>query len=265
MGSDVSATHILEPSKFDRDYFHKKMRLWPRFWSYLGYDQLPDLHDRRVLDIGCGHGAFVVAAAMNGAEAVGIDLEQRSLETGEYMVVQEYPEVASRVCFLNTDLSEYNDGAFDYVLSYEVFEHILDLPTVLKHLYRLLKPGGVLLAAWGPLWPSALGGHWLGYWPLFRGFGIQIPFSQLMFTRIALMRYGREYRRSVKTIQDTGLNGLSLKDNVSIVNASPFEVHQWQTNVGAHWAYRVFRLLARVPVLRGFFTQNIYAILRKPE
>jgi len=265
MDANGTVTRIREPSTHDRDYFHKKMRLWPRFWSYLGYDRRPDLNGRQVLDIGCGYGSFVVAAALDGAQAVGIDINQESLHVGEYMLRNQYSDATSRVQFLNIQLAELNDSKFDYILSNETFEHILDLPSIMDHLYRLLKPGGLLLAVWGPIWPSAFGGHWLGYWPLFRGFGIQIPFSHLLLTRISLFRYSREIRRTSKTIQDAGLNGLTLKDNISIVDATPFEVSHWKTNVGQHLAYRIFRILSMVPGLRNLFTHNIYAILRKPD
>jgi ubiquinone/menaquinone biosynthesis C-methylase UbiE len=49
------------------------------------------------------------------------------------------------------------------VSSDAVFEHIKNLPVVLSEFSRVLKPGGLLYASFGPLWYGYGGDHISGY------------------------------------------------------------------------------------------------------
>jgi 2-polyprenyl-3-methyl-5-hydroxy-6-metoxy-1,4-benzoquinol methylase len=93
----------------------------------------------RVLDLGCGKGAFAIRLA---ERAVRVDAVDRSAE----MI-----EVARRVvpgnvtCQLG-DVAEMTlpDEAYDAITSISAFHH-LSLPTVLPRLAQALRPGGVLI------------------------------------------------------------------------------------------------------------------------
>jgi ubiquinone/menaquinone biosynthesis C-methylase UbiE len=62
----------------------------------------------------------------------------------------------------NDDIDTFYDGKnipfknnyFDSVLSTEVFEHVFNLDEVLAELYRVLKPGGYLVATMPFVWPE---------------------------------------------------------------------------------------------------------------
>lgn len=45
----------------------------------------------------------------------------------------------------------YPDGTFDFIYSFDVFEHLPDLPPVLKDCTRVLKPGGVFHTSLHPI------------------------------------------------------------------------------------------------------------------
>ncbi len=51
-----------------------------------------------------------------------------------------------------------------------VFEHVRDIPKVLAQFHRILKPGGVLYATFGPLWYGWGGDHVSGYDSVLSGF-----------------------------------------------------------------------------------------------
>jgi SAM-dependent methyltransferase len=53
----------------------------------------------------------------------------------------------------------YMDDSFDLILNIATFEHIHALPDALLQMHRLLKPGGMVYAQFGPLWSSAVGHH----------------------------------------------------------------------------------------------------------
>lgn len=53
----------------------------------------------------------------------------------------------------------FRDRAFGSVFTVAAFEHILDLPQALRELHRVLKPGGLVYADFGPIWSSTVGHH----------------------------------------------------------------------------------------------------------
>jgi cyclopropane-fatty-acyl-phospholipid synthase len=100
----------------------------------------------RVLDVGCGWGAFVCNAARNyGVEAVGITL---SSEQADYARRRADAEgVGDRVEIRIQDYRDVHDGPFDAIASIGMSEHVGQemLPTYSKELFALLRPGGRLL------------------------------------------------------------------------------------------------------------------------
>ena len=100
----------------------------------------------RILDVGCGWGAFVCNAARSyGVEAVGITV---SSEQAEYARRRADAEgVGDRVEFRLQDYRDVEGGPFDAVASIGMSEHVgkAMLPTYSEELFRLLRPGGRLL------------------------------------------------------------------------------------------------------------------------
>ena len=97
---------------------------------------------RTVLDAGCGEGYGAAAMADTGADrVVAVDLEPGVIEHIE----RAYPQVEPIRAEL-TDLP-LPDGAFDLITSFQVIEHVWDVPAYLASLRRVLAPGGELLLA----------------------------------------------------------------------------------------------------------------------
>ena len=92
----------------------------------------------RLLDFGCGNGAFARWMAEHGYDAVG--LEPFSL--GE-------PVTAGRLTLLRAPLEDAEGalGDFDVITLWHVLEHLRDPVQVLERLRRHLKPDGVLLVS----------------------------------------------------------------------------------------------------------------------
>jgi SAM-dependent methyltransferase len=92
----------------------------------------------RVLDLGCGAGAFLTALRDAGAEPVGVEIADAAAERARATGVE--------VRLLERDGTlPFGHGEFDLVWCSEVLEHVPDALALLQETRRVLKPGGRLL------------------------------------------------------------------------------------------------------------------------
>lgn len=162
--------------------------------------------DRDVLDFGCGPGEEVVEIAEHGARhVIGIDLRQKWLDLGIAHAAER--GVAERCTFAR----EWREPV-DLIVSLDSFEHFGDPAGVLVHMRGLLRPGGKVLAAFGPTWYHPLGGH------IYSVF----PFSHLIFSERALVRWRALHKSDgATTIEESGLNKMTIRRFIQLVEASP--------------------------------------------
>jgi SAM-dependent methyltransferase len=85
--------------------------------------------DRRVLDFGCGNGDVVALLQARGWDAWGADIA---------LPLQH----SERLTLIESGATTFPAGWFDLVISQEVFEHVADLSSVARELWRITKPGG---------------------------------------------------------------------------------------------------------------------------
>ena len=114
-----------------------------------------------VCDIGCGYGA----TAKILAERYGADVTGMTISSTQWRYAQEHNHVPGKTTYLQRDWYENQlpDNRFDVVETVESLEHMPDLPTFFRECYRVMKPGGRLVAmAWmGCANPSALSKRFL--------------------------------------------------------------------------------------------------------
>jgi len=248
-GGDAMRTDF--PSEWV-DYFDCIYDKWESEWQRFG--DHPALAGQRVLDFGCGFGAFAARAAQEGASVVGADIDQANVTFAGQHCRDRFGELD--IEFSTKPLEKL--GTFDIIMTHEVFEHILNLEECLETLHERLRPRGLLYAAWGPLWSSPLGGHQL----VMHIRGLPVPYSHLA-TRLALARFRARTGEGARSIQELHLNGLRPRDYEVLTRRSPFDVVSWQTNVGKHPAYRLLQRAATI--VPRFAISNTYAILRKGD
>lgn len=105
-----------------------------------------DVRGATVLDAGCGEGYGLARLADAGAARVlGIDLDPTTVAHAERTYARRYQQIEVRQANL-VDLP-LADDLVDVVVSFQVIEHLWDVPTYLAELRRVLRPGGRLLVA----------------------------------------------------------------------------------------------------------------------
>lgn len=115
-----------------------------------------NLEHKMVLDHGCGLGGKTTTMAEAGAAHVfGLDMRDRFQEAVQY---SENQGLSISFLIFDGQRIPLGDQSMDVVISSNVLEHVMDLDLVTKDLFRVLRPGGVLLLRWHP-YATRFGGH----------------------------------------------------------------------------------------------------------
>ncbi|MDE2023958.1 MAG: class I SAM-dependent methyltransferase [Gammaproteobacteria bacterium] len=162
----------------------------------------------RLLDVGCGNGAFLCRALEMGIQVQGCEPDPAAAATCRNMGLHV---VAGDVW-----TAAYADGSFTYITLNHVIEHVTDPSRLLGKLLALLEPGGTLWLALPN--PSALGLRlfrrgWKGLHPPFH---LLIPSQRILrewlqhagFTDVRFVRRGMQspglWRESVRIAEREG-------------------------------------------------------------
>lgn len=96
-----------------------------------------------ILDIGCGNGYYLSLLNRLGLKLnlTGIDNDKLGLLDAERFIADERVELV----FGNAEILPFKNNSFDKIIISEVIEHLQNEKIVLKEIYRVLKPGGILV------------------------------------------------------------------------------------------------------------------------
>jgi SAM-dependent methyltransferase len=100
------------------------------------------LTGRRVLDLGCGPGHNVVAAALQGAYAIGVDAASAMVAHGRTLAEENGMRVEWRVGDI-AELAWLRADSIDVALATGVLAHIEDFDRVMRQVHRVLRTGGI--------------------------------------------------------------------------------------------------------------------------
>lgn len=98
----------------------------------------PYRKNNRLLDVGCGAGSFIEAAARAGWQATGIEVSRKA---AEYVTGRGFEVFCGEL-----ENAGYPDDHFDVVILSEVLEHVPNPRALLEASARVLRTGGLL---WG--------------------------------------------------------------------------------------------------------------------
>lgn len=113
--------------------------LWKRLSRHVASRIKP--HDRRILDFGCGAGAFVEYLSRDGREVVGVDLSPTAIAAAR----ARHPTVDFRAIVPGAPLP-FPDGTFDAVWCCRTLQHVGagDFDRIAGELRRVLRPRGLV-------------------------------------------------------------------------------------------------------------------------
>jgi len=95
-----------------------------------------DVRGKRILDVGCGSGRYMVALAARGADVVGIDFAANMLELARKLAERE--GVLDRCEFVLGDFLAYDlTGPFDISLALGLFDYVADPAPFLQRMHAL--------------------------------------------------------------------------------------------------------------------------------
>lgn len=142
----------------------------------------------RLLDIGCSSGALLRSAMTHGFDAEGVEPAAQAAEFAKgtgLKVFQGYLEEA-----------RFPASSFDAVTLMEVIEHLPDPSALLREVWRVLKPNGVLVVGTGNAasWTVRLVGARWGYFQV-AGHGGHISFFNPTSLGVLAQRCGFRVER----------------------------------------------------------------------
>ena len=140
--SEVEKFNQLATEWWDTDgAFATLHQINPLRVSYI--QRFTELHNLRVLDVGCGGGILCEALCDLGANVTGIDLAPDSLRVAEQhaknnRLAIHYQNISAEA------LVESTPGAFDVVICMEMLEHVPTPSKIIRACAQLVKPSGHL-------------------------------------------------------------------------------------------------------------------------
>ncbi len=107
-----------------------------------------EIQGRRVLEVG---GCLPREIVRRADPAAWISVDPRNPDQGDDPDFRSIRGIAQ--------LLPFPDGSFDFVFSSNAFHHISALDSALFEMRRVLRPGGLVFANFGPIWSAPDGSH----------------------------------------------------------------------------------------------------------
>jgi SAM-dependent methyltransferase len=125
------------------------------FLSPGGLDEVADMLQRdsvlgrRVLDIGSWLGGVdaLLVSQHGAAEVIGVDVEEELIEASIALIASKGLSNSVKFQLVESGPLPFQNDSFDVVFSKDAMVHILDKASLYKEVLRVLKPGGVFVAA----------------------------------------------------------------------------------------------------------------------
>jgi len=133
-------------SNYDRPAEVLSLLQYSRWHRFL-LSKLAPLDGARVLDMATGTGAVALKVAQRpGARVVGADVTRPMLVQAKARAAREGPSPRLELVECTAEAVPFTDGAFDAVIFTYLLRYVSDVPSTLRELARVLRPGGIMLS-----------------------------------------------------------------------------------------------------------------------
>lgn len=108
-------------------------------WQHRQFIDDSNMYGKRLLDVGCGPGAFINEAKKKGYEVWGLDFDRENVRVARerYGIEHVYPKSVA-------ELKDFSKTSFDVATFFEVLEHLDDPVAFMKEIKSVLAPGGYI-------------------------------------------------------------------------------------------------------------------------
>jgi SAM-dependent methyltransferase len=237
----------------------------PTFWERFAV--APDLQGRSVLEIGCGLGSLCIDMAAKGANPViGVDILSDDIAFARRFAAETVPDFAQNISFSDEPLAALGDRRFDYVVSKDSFEHIIDVDGMLRAIRERLAPNGKVYIGFSPLYHSPYGDHdrrrtafaRYGAWGKLLA---ALPWGHVFLERWILRGHSEMRGEPLTSMHQLNLNKMKVGEFRSRIRAAGFRVDSFRVNQGDSKIGRILSAFRLVPKLETYCTYNVYCIL----
>lgn len=144
--------------------------------------------EKKILDVGCGTGEFLLTCKNNGWNVVGVEPNKNARD----LAISKLKE--KNVSEVFSDLHDISSQQFDVITLWHVLEHVPDLNSYIFKLKSLLKPNGVLVIA-VPNYKSYDAVYYKQFWAAF-----DVPRHLWHFSKKSIQLIFSEFDMSVEKI-----------------------------------------------------------------
>ena len=115
-------------------------------WNWISSNLPLTNHNDRLLDIGCGSGAFTIGASSKGYKALGLSWDKENQKKAQERTLLSNLTATFDVCDVR-ELDKRTDlfNSFKFVICTENIEHIINDIKLLNDIHRCLEADGILL------------------------------------------------------------------------------------------------------------------------
>lgn len=147
------------------------------------------------LELGCYDGMASCALSRMGKTTTGVDITTKGFS-------EEVAKAGTTLMQMDACDMQFKDGQFDFIFSYNSFEHFPRPEKALHEAARVVREGGYIYLFFGPLYMSPLGLH--AYKT------ITVPYCQFLFPREMLEEFA--LAGNLRPIEFEQLNYWTLED-----------------------------------------------------
>lgn len=238
--------------------------------------QIDDYCGKDLVDFGCGHGqlSIILIKECYANKVYAIDLSDDSIDVARQSIRGANLITKIEVKKGLPNKIPIDDGSIDYVLCFDVMEHILDIDSIMHEWWRILKPGGHVHICWNAFWPNPWGSHMRTLVPIP---WLHLFISEKCFCRLATCVYndpnyqhkfwdydhdGRLKERNFSFAND--LNKLwPHVFRKKILSSNLFAINRFENKGFGSKIARFTKWFSKIPIIKDMFSSEIVVSIRK--